>query len=196
MTLQATYVEQNMSGDETEVVSIIDVNPFGTNGEMDRWLLISKDAEPILILQLYVRVDEDGWLISSTFSEFLLNESHVAIICGDHLYVFDMATHSFRSHRLGDYVAHIYSVPDIHSDRLQGRILVTTYAHVFLIDILVGILWKSIRCAIDGVIITSIENETVLGLGEWDPPGGWEPFKLDLKTGIPIWKRVYPHSHC
>ncbi|MSE19523.1 hypothetical protein GKC49_31805, partial [Pantoea agglomerans] len=80
----------------------------------------------------------------------------------------------------------IYSVPDIHSDRLQGRILVTTYAYVFLIDILVGILWKSIRCAIDGVIITSIENETVLGLGEWDPPGGWEPFKLDLKTGIPI----------
>ncbi|MEN4545454.1 hypothetical protein [Pantoea agglomerans] len=186
MTLQATYVEQNMSGDETEVVSIIDVNPFGTNGEMDRRLLISKDAEPILILQLYVRVDEDGWLISSAFSEFLLNESHVAIICGDHLYVFDMATHSFRSHRLGDYVAHIYSVPDIHSDRLQGRILVTTYAYVFLIDILVGILWKSIRCAIDGVIITSIENETVLGLGEWDPPGGWEPFKLDLKTGIPI----------
>lgn len=50
MTLQATYVEQNMSGDETEVVSIIDVNPFGTNGEMDRRLLISKDAEPILIL--------------------------------------------------------------------------------------------------------------------------------------------------
>ncbi|CCJ79088.1 hypothetical protein QNZ44_001398 [Enterobacter kobei] len=53
-------------------------------------------------------------------------------------------------------------------------------------DIAAGILWKSRQCAIDGVIITSIENETVLGLGEWDPPGGWEPFKLDLKTGIPI----------
>jgi hypothetical protein len=64
--------------------------------------------------------------------------------------------------------------------------MVTTYCHVSLIEIAGGILWKSIQCAIDGVIITSIKNDTVLGLGEWDPPGGWEPFKLDLKTGIPI----------
>jgi len=79
MTLQAAYLEQPTLGDETEGVSIIDVNPFGPNGEKDRRLLISKDAEPILILQLYVRADEDGWLISSAFSDFLLNESHVTI---------------------------------------------------------------------------------------------------------------------
>jgi hypothetical protein len=186
MTLQATYHEQPTPGDEKEGVSIIDVNPFGTNGEKDRRLLISKDAEPILILQLYIRADEDGLLISSAFSEFLLNDSHIAIICGDHFHVIDMTTHSFRSHSLGDYVAHIYSIPDVHSDRLHDRVMVTTYCHVFLIEIAGGILWKSIQCAIDGVIITSIENDTVLGLGEWDPPGGWEPFKLDLKTGIPI----------
>ncbi|MDM2932984.1 hypothetical protein [Citrobacter sp. Cu233] len=186
MTLQVTYLEQPTPGDETEGVLIIDVNPFGTNGEKERRLLIRKDGEPILILQLYVRADEEGWLISSAFSDFLLNESLVAIICGDHFHVFEMATHSFRSHPLGDYVSHIYSVPDIHSDRLHNRVLVTTYSHVFLMDIAAGILWKSRQCAIDGVIITSIENETVLGQGEWDPPGGWESFKLDLKTGIPI----------
>lgn len=186
MTLKATWLEQPTSGDETESVSIIDVNPFGPNGEMDRRLLISKDAEPILILQLYIRADEDGCLISSAFTEFLLNESHVAIICGDHFYVFDMVTHSFRNYPLSDNVGHIYSVPEIYSDRLVDRVIVTTYCHVFLIDIQSGILWKSSHCAIDGVIITSIENDTVLGLGEWDPPGGWKPFKLDFKTGIPI----------
>jgi len=186
MTLQATWLEQLTASDETDGVSIIVVNPFGPNGEKDRRLLISKDAEPILILQLYIRADEDGWLISSAFAEFLLNESHVAIICGDHFHVFDMATHAFKSHPLGDYVGHIYSVPDIHSDRLLNRVLVATYCHVFLIDIAAGILWKSGQCAIDGVIITSVENDTVLGLGEWDPPGGWESFKLDLKTGIPL----------
>lgn len=186
MTLQATYLEQPTPGDETEGITIIDINPFGPNGEKDQRLLISKSAEPVLILQLYLRADEDGWLISSAFSDFLLNESHVAIICGDHFHVFDMTTHSFRSHSLGDYVGHIYSVPDIHSDRLHDRVLVATYCHVFLIDIPAGILWKSSQCAIDGVIITSIENDAVLGLGEWDPPGGWESFKLDLKTGIPI----------
>lgn len=186
MTLQATYLEQPTPDDETEGISIIDINPFGPNGEKDRQLLISKSTEPVLILQLYIRADKDGWLISSAFSDFLLNKTHVAIICGDHFYFFDITTHSFRSHPLGDYVGHIYSVPDIHSDRLNERVLVATYCHVFLIDIHAGILWKSSQCAIDGVIITSIENDTVFGLGEWDPPGGWESFKLDLKTGIPI----------
>ncbi|MBZ0059732.1 hypothetical protein ACOYA6_07735 [Leclercia barmai] len=186
MSLQATWHEQPAPGDETEGVSIIDVNPFGPNGEKDRRLLISNDGEPLLILQLYIRADEDGWLISSAFSGFLLNESHVAIICGDHFHVFEMATHTFRSYPLGDYVGHLYSVPDIHSDRLQDRVLVATYCHVFLMDIAAGILWKSGQCAIDGVIVTSIENDTVLGEGEWDPPGGWESFKLDLKTGILI----------
>ena len=100
--------------------------------------------------------------------------------------VANIGTRSFRSHPLDDYVAHIYSVPDIQSDRLHDRVMVATYCHVFLIDISAGILWKSSQCAIDGVIITSIENDTVPGLGEWDPPGGWESFKLDLKTDLPI----------
>lgn len=186
MTLQATYPEQTMPFDETEGVSIIDVNPFGRKGKRDRQLLISKDAEPLLILQLYIREDERGYLISSAFSEFLLNESHVAIICGDYFYVFEIETHSFSSYPLNDYVGHIYPVPDIHSDRLDDRVMVATYCHVFLIDIPTGILWKSDQCAIDGVVITSIENDIVHGIGEWDPPGGWRPFKLDLKTGIQI----------
>lgn len=186
MTLHGTYIEQPTPGDETQGVLIIDVNPFGAKGEKDRWLLISKNDDPILILALYVRADEDGWLVSSAFSEFLINESHIAIICGDHFDVFDMATHSLRSYSLGDYVGHIYSIPDIHSDRLHNRVLVATYCHVFLIDLAAGILWKTRPCAIDGVIITSIENNTVSGLGEWDPPDGWEPFKLDLNTGTLI----------
>ncbi len=141
MTLNATYLEQPTPGDGTKSVTIIDVNPFGPNGEMDRRLLISKDVEPILILQLYIRADNVG---------------------------------------------HIYSVPDIHSDRLYDQVLVTTYCHVFLIDISAGILWKSSQCAIDGELITSIDNDTVLSRGEWYPLEGWESFKLDFKTGIPI----------
>ena len=186
MKLQATWLEQSTPGVEMEGVPQMDVNPFGSNGEKDRRLLISKDAKPSLILQLYIRADEDGCLISSAFSGFLLNESHVAIICGDHFHVFDMVTHLFTSYPLGDYVGSIYSVPDIYSDRLGDRVMVATYCYVFLIDISAGILWKSNPCAIDGVIITSIENDTVFGRGEWDPPGGWEPFKLDFKTGIQL----------
>lgn len=78
------------------------LNPFGPNGEKERRLLILKGGELIVILKLYIRADEDGWLISSAFCDFLLNESQVAIICGDHFHVGEMTTHSFRSHPLGD----------------------------------------------------------------------------------------------
>ncbi|UJC68955.1 hypothetical protein [Enterobacter cloacae] len=44
MTLQATWLEHPMPGDKKEGVSIIDVNPFGANGEKDRRLLISNDG--------------------------------------------------------------------------------------------------------------------------------------------------------
>lgn len=104
MTLHAVYLKQPALDDETEGITIIDINPFGSNGEKDRLLLISKSAEPILILQLYKRADDNGWLISSAFSDFLLNKSHVAVICGNHFHVFDMTNYSFRSYPLGECV--------------------------------------------------------------------------------------------
>lgn len=184
MTLEAAYLEHSTPGDEVEDVTVFDLNPFGLKGEKDRMLLIRKNGVPVFLLQLYIRADDDGWLIGSAFSEFLLNATHVAIICGDHFHIFDLVTHSFRSHPLGDYAGHIYSVPDVNSARLHERVLVATYGHVLLIDIHAGIVWKSSRCAIDGVVITSIVNDRVLGQGEWDPPGGWKPFQLNFETGI------------
>ena len=86
MTLEAAYLEESTPVDETEDVTVIDLNPFGLKGEKDRLLLIRKNGEPVLLLQLYIRADDDGWLISSAFSEFLLNDTHVAIICGDHFH--------------------------------------------------------------------------------------------------------------
>ncbi len=44
-------------------------------------------------------------------------------------------------------------------------------------------LWKNDQLGIDGVIVSQIEGDVILGNGEWDPPGGWRPFKVSLKTG-------------
>lgn len=43
--------------------------------------------------------------------------------------------------------------------------------------------WQSEQIAMDGVIISDVNGETISGSAEWDPPGGWEPFKISLKTG-------------
>jgi hypothetical protein len=46
--------------------------------------------------------------------------------------------------------------------------------------------WKNDTLGIDGVIVGQIDGDVVCGDGEWDPPGGWHPFKVSLKTGRAI----------
>ncbi len=46
--------------------------------------------------------------------------------------------------------------------------------------------WKNHKLGIDGVIVGQIEGEVIHGDGEWDPPGGWRPFQVSLKTGRAI----------
>jgi hypothetical protein len=29
-----------------------------------------------------------------------------------------------------------------------------------------------------------VVGTTIEGQGEWDPPGGWRPFRVDLRTGV------------
>jgi hypothetical protein len=180
MRYQARFMEQAITAGE---VNIVHINPFAGQGKKDRRVLISDNGAPVLVLQLYIRADEEGFLVSSAFCDFLCNDHSIAIICGDHLHI--IPGH-FRSFPLDDYVGHIYAVPDINSVRLHEHFLVATYSYVFLVHLTEGILWQSARCAIDGVTLSAIENDVIEGEGDWDPPGGWQPFRLSLKTGEPV----------
>ncbi|MBW8809373.1 MAG: hypothetical protein JF591_11195 [Lysobacter sp.] len=44
-------------------------------------------------------------------------------------------------------------------------------------------LWRVDDLGIDGVVISDVRQGVVHGSGEWDPPGGWLPFEVDLRTG-------------
>jgi hypothetical protein len=43
--------------------------------------------------------------------------------------------------------------------------------------------WSSPELGIDGVVVIAIDQYVILGDGEWDPPGGWKPFKVRLTSG-------------
>jgi hypothetical protein len=49
-------------------------------------------------------------------------------------------------------------------------------------------MWESERLGIDGVVVHAVEGDVIEGDGEWDPPGGWQPFELSLASG----ERVSP----
>ena len=46
-----------------------------------------------------------------------------------------------------------------------------------------AIAWRNETLAIDGVIVNEIAGGVIAGDGEWDPPGGWRPFRISLSTG-------------
>jgi hypothetical protein len=60
---------------------------------------------------------------------------------------------------------------------------VTDAAKLYCINDKGKIIWKNDHLGIDGVIIDSFSKDKIYGSGEWDPPGGWKDFVIDLKTG-------------
>jgi hypothetical protein len=49
-----------------------------------------------------------------------------------------------------------------------------------------NLVWQSDVLGIDGVIVDDVDNALIRGRGEWDPPGGWKPFAVSVKTGRTI----------
>jgi hypothetical protein len=50
--------------------------------------------------------------------------------------------------------------------------------------------WAAEGVGLDGVVLHRIEDGELLGSGEWDPPGGWSDFVIDMDTGEVIRGRV------
>lgn len=46
-------------------------------------------------------------------------------------------------------------------------------------------MWRSDALGIDGVIVDRISADEIEGQGEWDPPGGWKPFRVSAHSGKP-----------
>lgn len=46
------------------------------------------------------------------------------------------------------------------------------------------LLWRRSELAVDGVIVRGVQDGLVFGDAEWDPPDGWEPFRLHLDSGV------------
>ena len=76
-----------------------------------------------------------------------------------------------------DYFGHLCPHHDV--------LLVASGTRLFCLDTSGRLLWTSDDLGIDGVVVTRVDGDTIHGQGEWDPPGGWRPFALDLRTGLP-----------
>ena len=67
--------------------------------------------------------------------------------------------------------------------RTDEALLICSGEKIFSIDPSGNLNWRSKSLGLDGVLIDKVEDNKIYGQGEWDPPGGWIDFTLNLKTG-------------
>jgi hypothetical protein len=131
--------------------------------------IVKKAGKPFMLLNVY-----------SDYSPVLPPESLVwndwlFIVFGEVIHWVSLTTFHTFSHELTWYCSGFYS--------LENYLLVSTAADILCFDKNAALLWISEEVGIDGVKIEKILENTIRGLGEWDPPGGWRPFELDFATG-------------
>lgn len=91
-------------------------------------------------------------------------------------YLYDLtAQQHISTLNMRGYFGHFYIYQDhFYLADSSGLLCLNKNGHV---------LWRTSGLGIDGVIVQEFTDEKIFGSGECDPPGGWQDFILDLKTG-------------
>lgn len=133
----------------------------------ERSVLVSYGERPIL------RIDLPA---PGPFSTEIVWAGFVVCGFGSRLALVDPFTAVPTYFDLDGYFGHVYP--------RDGCLLVASAYRLHRIEPDARLAWSSDWVAIDGVIVNEVtEDGRILGDGEWDPPGDWRPFELDLLTG-------------
>jgi hypothetical protein len=144
-----------------------------TNQEDSRMVarvIVRQAGDPLRVINV--------WANCKTYffkQSVLLWGAYIVIGIGHQITLVQLEDHTSITTDLEGYFGYLYPVDNF--------LLVASesYLHCFGDD--GQLLWISKPLGIDGVIVEEVKGGIVFGLGEWDPPGGWQPFRLNLMTG-------------
>jgi hypothetical protein len=139
-------------------------------GTADRFLTVEDEQGARLRIDLHGSGDE-----CYAFEELQIWSGLIVLGWGEHLYLVEPENGKTAVIEMGSYFGHLYPG--------DGYLLVATAERLVRVQPDGTILWTSDHLGIDGVIIDRVSDGIVHGSGEWDPPGGWRPFRLSLDTG-------------
>ena len=133
---------------------------------------------------VYVTVEQDGvpltridaWpLTAGPFTEAIVRKNFVVLGWNDRVHIVDPRTRDVTTVECDGYFGHLYPVGD--------HLLIADASRVVCFDERGERLWESDTLGIDGVVVEEVQDGVIVGKGEWDPPGGWKPFRLSLEGG-------------
>jgi hypothetical protein len=143
-------------------------------GTADLFVTISDDDRALLRVDLYGDSSEESFALRDA----LVWHDHVFVGFGNRIYVIDPKQQSASEISLGptsDYFGAFYATRDY--------LLAASGESLLRLAPDGTVLWKRTNLGVDGVVIKSVDNGLIQGEGEWDPPGSWRPFVLQLESG-------------
>lgn len=133
---------------------------------------------------IYVTVERDGlplvridaWpLFSGPFTQVVTWKNFIVLGWNDRVHLVNPVTCEVISIQCDGYFGHLYPVGD--------RLLIADASRLVCINERGEQIWKNAGLGIDGVVVDDVQDSVIVGQGEWDPPGGWKPFRLSLASG-------------
>ena len=95
---------------------------------------------------------------------------------GNRFLIFDYITKELKANKIFDGYFSEFKI-------FNNKIIVATDSELICFNVQGEQEWLTENLGIDGVRINNIDAMQIRGIGEWDPPGGWKEFVLDMKTG-------------
>jgi hypothetical protein len=111
------------------------------------------------------------------FEDAILWRDNLIIGFGSWVHAIPVATRKAISFDVDPYFGHLYPTADY--------LLIASGVCLYRMEPDCSLLWESPRLGIDGVVVHEAGPQSVRGDGEWDPPGGWQPFLLSAHDGKP-----------
>jgi hypothetical protein len=147
------------------------IGSYLTNGRRaDRFVTLESDEGPLLRIDLF-RSGEECY----AFEQGCIWSGWAAIGWGHHVYLVTLKTRQVSDLDLGSYFGHMYPTGE--------HLLIASAESLFCISLDGSLLWRSQPLGIDGVVVDEVKGGVIHGQGEWDPPGGWQPFSISIQTG-------------
>jgi hypothetical protein len=138
-------------------------------GTPDAFVTVERGGQPML------RIDAYAKSFPGPFREAIVWKSFAVLGCSDVVHLIDPESRLVQTIRCDGYFGHLY--PTEHS------LLVADASRLICIDQGGRPAWESAVLGIDGVVVDQVRDGVIFGQGEWDPPGGWKPFRLSLASG-------------
>ena len=151
-----------------------------SDSEVVASVAVTVDSAPLARVDILASAGE------SCFRDVRSIDSMIYIGYGRFVFVVDVHLGYVRRFPLSGYFGHLYDSRDLdHLDR-QISVIAVSASEVLAFDRIGGLIWKQHDLGIDGVVLHRATPGRIDGEGEWDPPGGWQPFSLRSDTGSKI----------